>query len=135
MLLVWNDKLASGSIEIDDQHRELFIRVNDLLRACSAGTPDRKAVQKIIDYLTEYVVFHFGTEEKLMDTYRYSSTSAHKAQHSQFVKSFLKLKDHLLGETVTPELVEETRQLVVDWLLNHINYSDRALGMYLKLKR
>ena len=134
MSVVWNESLASGSTEIDSQHKELFNRVNSLLNALERGTAGREEVSKIIQYLTEYVVFHFGTEEQHMAKYTYSSMSAHKAQHQQFVKSFMKLKERMLMEGINAGLTEDTKQLVVDWLLNHIKYSDRALGMFLKMK-
>lgn len=79
----WNDNLASGSPDIDTQHKELFQRINSLLDALAKNadknTTDRQEVSKIIQFLTEYVVFHFGTEEKYMAKFNYSSTSAHKA--------------------------------------------------------
>ncbi|HUJ19022.1 MAG TPA: bacteriohemerythrin [Nitrospirota bacterium] len=134
MSLQWTNSLATGSAEIDGQHQELFTRVNSLLSAFEKGTVAREEVSRIVQFLTEYVVFHFGTEEKHMDKYGYSSATQHKAQHAQFVKSFLKLKDRMLMEGINPKLTDDTKQLVVDWLLNHITYSDRALGMYLKMK-
>ena len=134
MAIAWNDNLASGSSDIDTQHRELFVRVNNLLAVFDKGTLARDEVARIVQYLTEYVVLHFGNEEKYMTRYRYSSATAHKAQHAQFVKTFLKQKDRLLMEGVSPALAQEMKDLCVDWLLNHIKYSDRALGMYLKLK-
>ncbi len=134
MSLQWSDTLASGSSEIDTQHKELFARVNGLLAAFEKGEVDRQEISKIIQYLTEYVVFHFGTEEKHMDHFKYSSTSQHKAQHAQFVKNFLKLKDRMLMEGINSALAVEAKELCVDWLINHIKYSDRALGMFLKLK-
>ena len=134
MSLQWNENLASGSHEIDDQHKELFTRVNALLKAFEKGTAGREEISKIVQFLTDYVVFHFGTEEKHMDRFGYSSTRQHKAQHEQFVKGFLRLKDRMLMEGINANLAQETKELVVDWLLNHIRYSDRALGMFLKLK-
>jgi hemerythrin len=134
MPLEWTESLASGSGEIDGQHKELFVRVNALLTAFQKGNPPREEVSKIVQFLTDYVVFHFGTEEKHMDRFSYSSAQQHKAQHQQFVKSFMKLKERLLMEGINPQLTEDTRQLVVDWLVNHIRYSDRALGMFLKMK-
>ncbi len=134
MSLQWSDVLASGSMEIDTQHKELITRVNSLLAAFEKGTTDRQEIGKIVQYLTEYVVLHFGMEEKHMDHYKYSSTTQHKAQHAQFVKSFMKLKERMLMEGINPQLGQETKELVVDWLVNHIKYSDRALGMFLKMK-
>ena len=135
MAMAWSETLSSGVDDIDTQHKELIQRVNRLLEIQTTTKFDREAVSKIIAYLTEYVVFHFNTEETLMDRHTYSSASAHKAQHAQFVKVFLRLKDRLLMEGITPSLSQETRELVVDWLLNHIKFSDRALGMYLKQKK
>lgn len=130
----WNDNLASGSSEIDSQHKELFERINSLLATFGKGSIDRQEFSKIIQFLTDYVVFHFGNEENYMAKFSYSSTSQHKAQHQQFVRIFGKLKERMMIEGINPELAEETRQLLVDWLINHIKYSDRALGMFLKLK-
>jgi hemerythrin len=134
MALAWSESLASGSQDIDRQHKELFVRVNSLLLAVEKGTTAREEVAKIIQYLTEYVVFHFGNEEKYMAQYNYSSATAHKAQHEQFVKTFMKLKDRLMMEGINAPLAQEVKDLCVDWLVNHIKYSDRALGMYLKMK-
>ncbi len=133
MAVLWNTSLETGSDEIDLQHKELFKRVDGLLAAVDKGT-DREETSKIVQYLTDYVVLHFGNEESYMAKYAYSSASAHKAQHDQFVKNFLKLKERLMIEGINAELADDTKQLVVDWLINHIKYSDRALGMFLKLK-
>jgi hemerythrin len=37
-------------------------------------------------------------------------------------------------EGINAPLAQEVKDLCVDWLVNHIKYSDRALGMYLKMK-
>ena len=133
MALAWNDNLASGSTDIDDQHKELFKRIDSLLIAFEKGT-GRREVADIVQYLSDYVVFHFGNEERYMAKYAYSSMSAHKAQHEQFVKNFQKLKERLMMEGINEQLTADAKDLVVDWLINHIKYSDRALGMFLKLK-
>ncbi len=133
MPVLWNDNLASGSTEIDTQHKELFKRIDSLLSALEKGS-GKEEIARTIQYLSDYVVLHFGNEEGYMAKFGYSSATAHKAQHEQFVKNFVKLKERLMMEGINPQLTEETRQLVVDWLINHIKYSDRALGLFLKLK-
>ncbi|HXY54344.1 MAG TPA: bacteriohemerythrin [Nitrospirota bacterium] len=130
----WNDNLSSGAQIIDTQHQELIGRVNRLLDAFQQGAVARQEVSSIIQYLADYVVFHFGTEENYMAVYNYPSMSNHKAQHEQFVRTFLRMKDRIMIEGINASLAEDARQVVVDWLVNHIKYSDRALGMYLKMK-
>jgi hemerythrin len=44
------------------------------------------------------------------------------------------LRDRLLLEGLNPQTTEDTKQLVVDWLINHIKYSDKGLGLFLKRK-
>jgi len=112
MTLEWSDSLASGSSDIDTQHKELFVRVNSLLHAVDKGTINREEVARIVRYLTDYVVLHFGNEEKYMAKHNYSSATAHKAQHEQFVKTFVKLKDRLLMEGVSAPLAQETSTCV-----------------------
>ena len=133
MALEWTAALATSVDAIDDQHRELFGRVNSLLAAI-AQNKGRQEMEAVIQFLTDYVVHHFGTEERYMQEFGYSNSVQHKAQHEQFVKNFLRLKGELIDGGATPVLTEELRQLAVDWLINHIMFSDRALGMFLKKK-
>ncbi len=90
MSLQWDDRLASGSSDIDTQHKELFKRSDSLINAFDQNSANRSEMSKVTQYLSNYVVFHFGNEEKYMEKYSYSSTSAHRAQHEQFVKTFEK---------------------------------------------
>jgi hemerythrin len=133
MTLEWTVALATSVGEIDDQHKELFNRVNSLLAAITLNK-GRQELETIIQFLTEYVVLHFGTEERYMQKFGYMNFVQHQAQHEQFVKNFLRLKGGIVNGGATPALTEELRQLAVDWLLNHITFSDRALGMFLKKK-
>ena len=133
MALAWTAALSTSIGEIDDQHKELFERINSLLAAIALNK-GRQEMETVIQFLTEYVVLHFGTEERYMQKFGYTSFVQHKAQHEQFVKNFLRLKEGLMSGGATPALTEELRQLAVDWLINHITFSDRALGMFLKKK-
>lgn len=133
MALRWTAALATSVGEIDDQHKELFDRVNSLLAAI-AQDKGKRELEAVIQFLTEYVVHHFGTEERYMQEFGYTNSVQHKAQHEQFVKNFLRLKGELMSGGASPALTEELRQLAVDWLINHIMFSDRALGLFLKKK-
>jgi hemerythrin len=134
MKVQWTPDLATGSSEIDSQHVELFKRIDGLLTAFAQGVVKRSEVDNTIQFLGDYVVHHFGTEEAHMTKYAYANRSAHMAQHELFVKNFGKLKDRMSKEGIGPELAEDTKQLCVDWLVNHIKFSDKALGMFLKKK-
>lgn len=133
MSVEWTPDLGTEVKEIDDQHKELFKRIDSLLEAWKQGKAVAE-VDKVISFLTEYVVFHFGNEQKYMQKFGYTNTVQHLAQHDQFVKAFGRLRDRFAAEGVKPELIEDATQLLVDWLKNHIKYSDKALGLFLKRK-
>ena len=84
MAITWTEDLETGILEIDKQHQELFKHIDRLLEACKHGA-GRDKVQEVVKFLEGYVVFHFGSEEKLMDQYNYPQTKEHKQAHAWFV--------------------------------------------------
>lgn len=133
MAIEWTDDLAVGVTEIDDQHKELFKKVNQLLDACSEGK-GKETVGEIIKFLGEYVIHHFSCEEANMKKYNYPEFASHKAHHAQFITSFGELKDKFEADGPMPHIVIMTNRVVVGWLISHIRNVDRVMGDYLKTK-
>ncbi|MDK2992590.1 MAG: hemerythrin [Clostridiales bacterium] len=133
MAIQWDQSLSVGIDKIDNQHKELFNRVNALLDACNQGK-GKQVVGEIIDFLGDYVVTHFGAEERYMQQYNYPDYGAHKAMHDGFIDSFGQLKKKFESEGPGIQLVLQTNRTVVDWLIKHIGNTDKALGTFLKTK-
>ncbi|MGI6035055.1 MAG: bacteriohemerythrin [Limnochordia bacterium] len=131
MAIQWTSDLATGITTIDDQHKELFARVNKLLAACSQGR-GKEEVGNIIGFLEEYVVTHFADEEKLQQESGYPEFAAHKRLHDAFKSDLAKLKDEFEAEGPTLRFVVLTNRVVVDWLMKHIAQVDKAFGNYLR---
>lgn len=134
----WTEDLSVGVDRIDDQHKELFARINDLVAAVKQHTCKYK-IGDVIKFLEDYVVFHFGEEEKYMKEYGYPAYPQHREQHEIFMKNFEGLKEKLprLEGGRKPgsyDLSVQTNQLVVDWILEHISKVDKRLGAFLKDK-
>lgn len=134
----WTEDLAVGIEKIDEQHRELFEKINDLVAAVKQSVCKYK-IGDTIKFLEDYVVFHFGEEEKLMQQFGYPGYPAHKDQHEKFIANFNELKKELpkLEGGKKPgsyDLSVETNQVVVDWILDHIAKVDKQLGAFLKDK-
>jgi hemerythrin len=130
MAIQWTDDLATGKDEIDEQHREIFRRINSLFDACNQGKGKHEVV-KVISFLDEYIVIHFGIEERHMLTRSYPRYAEHKAQHEAFKKQFLDLKKKIETEGPGVHTVIATNQMVVNWFLNHIRKVDTQLGAFL----
>lgn len=133
MSIEWTADLTAGVKEIDNQHKELFQRINSLLDACNRGK-GKAEVGKVIKFLEDYVITHFSEEEKYMVKYDYPDYLSHKKQHSEFMENFLKLKTQFEAEGPGVHIVVITNRLIIDWLRNHIRKTDTALGSFLKTK-
>lgn len=133
MAIEWKEDLSVGVEEVDNQHKELFAKVNELFNACSGGK-GKEYIDNVIKYLQDYVVLHFSSEEKLQKQNSYPVYESHKAQHEQFIKDFLALKEKIEQNGVTGLTIVQLNQVLVDWLINHIRKSDKAFGAYLREK-
>lgn len=133
MALEWTPAIAVGVPLIDQQHQELFKQVNDLMAGLSAGK-GKEEVNKALAFLQDYVVQHFGMEEKYMDTHRYPGAETHKAQHKKFVEDFLALKKVYEAEGATIRVAMEVQKRVGEWLITHIKRTDKELAEFLKGK-
>jgi hemerythrin len=133
MAIVWTADLATGVNEIDEQHKELFRRINTLLEACREGK-GKEEVHKVIQFLEDYVVVHFGSEEKYMVQYSFPSYAGHKSQHLEFMEKFSQIKATLTAEGPALVTVVATNHMLVEWLRTHIRRLDKELGAYLREK-
>lgn len=132
MPLEWNNDLSIGVNEIDNQHKELFKRINSLLEACTQGK-GKDEVGKVINFLEDYIVEHFNAEEAIQrKCASYPDYQSHKALHDEFRKKFSELKKQFENEGAGLPLVLRTNRAVVDWLIMHIGRVDKVLGSFLK---
>jgi hemerythrin len=131
MAIAWDKSLAVGVKLIDEQHQELFRRVNSLLESMMQAK-GKEEVGKLLSFLKDYVGEHFGAEQKLMVQYRYPELAKHKAQHDAFVKTFLEVHSEFEQKGPTGSLAIKLNSFVGAWLRDHIGTTDRALGQYLQ---
>ena len=132
MATEWNEKLATGNSAIDNQHKELFLRFDSLMNACKLRK-GKEEVHNLLLFLGDYVKTHFAMEEELQEKHNYPQLQAHKEQHESFVRDLQKLEQQLKLEGVTLTLVIQTNQILVNWLINHINIMDTELASYLRI--
>jgi hemerythrin len=133
MAIEWTEDLAVGVMAIDDQHKELFERINQLLEACHQSK-GREVVGETINFLEDYVISHFSREEEYMQKYGYPDYLKHKGYHTEFIKSLKELKARFEAEGPGTHIIIMTNRVVVGWLNSHIRNVDKLLGDYLKGK-
>ena len=133
MEIEWSDDLDTGISVIDEQHKELFRRINALLAACQESKA-RDAVGDVLKFLEDYIVIHFIAEENIQLHYSYPGYPLHKAMHESFIIDIEGLKKQFEEEGSSAAMVERTNKVAIEWLLNHIKRMDKELADYLKFK-
>ncbi len=128
-MIEWNDSLSVNIEEIDRQHKTLVDMVNRVHDMMSGGTADHAGILEILSDMAAYAVEHFSTEERYMDQYDYPAAPLHKTRHSEFVAKVAQVNKDL--EAGTGQTYMEVLNFLTDWLVTHINDTDKEMGVFL----
>lgn len=127
----WDKRLETGIEEIDDQHMELFRRIDKLELALYSGMGTSECLH-LIKYLEDYVNEHFALEEKLMYDAHYPLLTAHHQQHLEFKNTckdiFISCRDQGTDTYLAIDVDKRMRK----WWENHIMKLDLDYVPYLK---
>lgn len=131
MPMYWTSELALGFSEIDDQHKEIIYRINQLVDACANGLCAIET-QKMLDYLHTYVDKHFSGEEGIMEEIAYPKMDEHIEEHNTFIRRIETLRENLRQGGPQGNILQSIAQTLVDWMFDHIWMHDRELARYLR---
>ncbi|MBT1073515.1 bacteriohemerythrin [Pelotalea chapellei] len=130
MGIKWRESLSIGVETIDNQHKELLQRFDDLLCACKEGKGTDE-LKGLLDFLSGYVRTHFNDEEAIQRLHQYPEYEEHKREHESFVVRLKALQGEIGSERVAVHHVMETNSMLLKWLTNHISVVDKKLGQFL----
>jgi hemerythrin len=133
-MVIWDDKYATGIQLIDSQHKELFSLTNELFHACLGADEALESVFKeTMGRMVEYVRFHFGFEQELLQRIKYPDYHEHKRQHDILVKNILEsVKEYNAGKKLVPNQFVRTLR---DWILSHIAFTDKLYVSYITTQK
>lgn len=133
MLYEWDESLETGSENIDNQHKQLISTLNNLITASEEGK-DKEEIFKVLDFLTEYTILHFQTEEYMQLQCNYPDYHVHKKYHEDFKKTVSDFNRQLIEEGPTPKMIDLVTTAIGEWFLQHIKGDDLKMAAYFKLK-
>jgi hemerythrin-like metal-binding protein len=107
---------------IDDQHAYFVGLLNELYDAINQIENNEK-LGHILDELINYAGFHFATEEKYFDEFKYIEKNEHVRQHREITTKLGVLKDGFVGNEMI--VAGELADLMEDWLVDHIAIYDK----------
>ena len=113
---------------INDQHGIFFDCLRRLEEAMAAGR-GASTVPLLVYELSKFLETHFGSEERLMQSYAYPLRDLHALEHR---KAQCRLKDLARRNYKTAAI--SMRDELRDWLEAHVSDWDSKLGVYLSAK-
>ncbi|MBI4849351.1 MAG: bacteriohemerythrin [Nitrospirae bacterium] len=129
--ITWNEEYSVNIKEIDAQHKKLIELINNLFDKMRIGR-GKDVIGIILNELVNYTVYHFITEEKLLQEHRYPEYMQHKKLHSDLTKQVKELKDKFdHGDII---VTARTMNFLNRWLIDHIMGEDKKYSPFLNSK-
>jgi hemerythrin-like metal-binding protein len=132
-LIAWNDELVTGIGKIDEQHQILVNIFNEANIKLNTNN-NAEFLDEITRDMLSYALYHFETEEELMQKYGYTKDKSedadtHIRQHRSFSAKVVALRrDIKAGILISPE---DLLSFLNSWLTNHIISIDKELVTFL----
>ncbi|MCK8060538.1 MULTISPECIES: bacteriohemerythrin [unclassified Fusibacter] len=130
MLFNWKPEYATTITEIDVQHMELVRLGRQIEKLLFSGAEDiYDELVELIDSLKAYTIYHFASEESLLERYAYPALDAHQVEHQKFIDE--------LNEIDLSELDINQKAYAMDlikfiskWIFSHILGADSDYKLF-----
>ncbi|UCE37371.1 MAG: hemerythrin family protein [Thermoplasmata archaeon] len=129
----WEDSLSVGIGEIDSQHKELIIKLDELAQ-CILHKTGKDKIATMLRFMDDYAEMHFATEESYMGKYDYPGLEHQKKEHEKFKNTTSRLIKNLESEKDLEHFASQVQRFLIDWLILHIRTTDLKFGEFLKEK-
>ena len=122
----WNTAFETGITIIDTQHKVIVKTLNELYDIIIEE--DNSKIDNIIIELLNYTDYHFNTEEKLFEKYKFPEETEHKLEHKNFIEKI----NEKLNKKKSDDLAMDLLEFLKDWLVDHILVTDQKYAIFFK---
>ena len=127
-LIKWDSSMSVGS-EVFDGHHKIIIDCLNGLHPLLDKSECREELLTILTKLEEFVLVHFGEEERALKQANFPDWRAHKEMHDQMYDLVFKLKSDIeKGRSLEAAYLHE---ILYSWLVKHILGEDKKYEPYL----
>ena len=129
--IIWDEDIILGLKEIDAQHEHLAVLLNRVVRKYQR-MEERDHLKRLLNFIYEYVVWHFVSEEGLMKLYKYPEIKNHEEDHHALLKM---LKDKISFFENSKGWPAGLDAFLVTWFGGHNFGNDREMAKYINSER
>lgn len=121
----WDQKYSIGISKMDDEHKVLLDRINDLILAMN--TDDQVKIKDAFVELKRYTVFHFDEEEQFQQRIEYPAYESHKKVHTNLLAAMDRF-----GNDLEKRQLDKVKlsSFLKNWLFTHIMGVDMQYANY-----
>jgi len=127
--LIWKKDFETGNQLVDGQHREIFRLVQQVLDI-DAFSGRKEKIETALNFLANYVVNHFSSEEELMKESSYPDMEKHVEEHKTLIAEVGKFMEVYSEKGGIISVSNSMNNLVISWLNTHIKGSDKEMAAY-----
>lgn len=128
-IIRWNTEFSVGIESVDKQHQSLFDAINEFYgNITREGT--HESLMFLLNKLKDYTVYHFKTEEQLMQRYGFPGYTLHKKEHDSFIDKIKDIEQRIKAGKLVISI--EVTNMLKEWVENHILKTDKAYSAYLQ---
>ena len=127
----WNENYKIGIEVIDAQHQELFKMIDVFYKNINKGS-NKMTMLSLLSQLRKYVVYHFQTEEAILQQFGYDKLDNHKKEHEAFARKIEDIENRCLNGRLTISL--ELTNFLQSWVSNHVLKTDRDYAVEMVMK-
>ena len=131
--MAWNESLSVGVDVIDEQHKELFKKADQLFEA-GKNHKAKEFIGELLGFLDDYTKKHFYDEEQYMLRIQYPEYGMQKRMHAEFIAKLGELKKEYAESGGNILVILNANQMMLDWLTKHISYHDKKIGEFVRPK-
>lgn len=129
---MWKDSYLIGVDQIDQQHKQLVLTLQDLLDClhCEDDDEARTRCKQTMAFMKSYAVVHFSAEEMYQETIGYPDRAAHKKLHDDFAVQLREYEFELMRENYSREATRRLSEILTRWWIWHIVKEDHKMIEY-----
>lgn len=118
--------MSTGVYDVDQQHRNLIDMINQLDAAVRQGR-EKEGVDRLLNFLGDYVLKHFSFEEKIMEERQCPMAEKNREAHAKLVETYTEWRKKYEEQGADLKMVVDLRDLLKQWLVGHICNIDCSL--------
>ncbi len=128
--LDWKEQFNTNIEEIDYQHK-YFLKLIKRFALLTEEENDNEYLNRILNEISRYAVFHFCSEENLMYKHNYPLLKQHQRIHQDLIAE---LDNHIINTKHDPQGIINLIAFLANWFMQHTVEEDKKLAQFIMKK-